>query len=121
VLSIVFCNFGVRGLFLVGGESWRGDGYLERNATDAALFVVVGVDGEGQMAMDSVSSCRVDRRGVGVEFDVCDEDGGKSRFCVGVANFRQHRVWEVENVRCHCDFLVVLKRIVMKKIILFYC
>jgi hypothetical protein len=38
---------------------------------------------------------------------VCDEDGGESRFCVGVANFRQHRVWEVENVRCHCGFLVV--------------
>jgi hypothetical protein len=47
VLSIVFCNFGVRGLVLVGGESWRGGGYLECNAADAALFVVVGVDGEG--------------------------------------------------------------------------
>jgi hypothetical protein len=102
MLSIVFCNFGVRGLVLVGGEGWRGGGYLERNAADAALFVVVGDDGEGQMAVDSVSSCRVDRRGVGVEFDVCDEDGGKSRFGVGVANFRQHRV---------------LKNLMMKKII----
>jgi hypothetical protein len=67
------------------------------------------------MAMDSASSCRVDRRGVGVEFNMCDEDGGESRFCVGVANFRQHRVWEVENVSCHCGFLVVKKNLVMKK------
>jgi hypothetical protein len=84
-----------------------GGGYLECNAADAALFVVVGVDGEGQMAMDSISSCRVYRRGVGVEFNVCDEDGGESRFCVGVANLCQHRVWEVENVRRHCGFLEV--------------
>jgi hypothetical protein len=109
VLLIVFCNLGVRGLVLVGGEGWRGGGYLERNAADAALFVVVGVDGEGQMAMDSVSSCRVDRCGVGVEFIVCDDDGGESSVGVGVANFRQHRVWEVEIVGCHCGFLVVRK------------
>jgi hypothetical protein len=71
--------------------------------------VVGGVDGEGQMAMDSVSSCRVDLRGVGVEFNMCDEDGGESRFVVGVANFRQHRVREVEIVGCHSGFLVVRK------------
>jgi hypothetical protein len=55
VLVVVLRNFGVLGLVLVGWEGWRGGGDLERNAADAALFVVGGVDGEGQVAMDSVS------------------------------------------------------------------
>jgi hypothetical protein len=63
VLPIVFRNFGVRGLVLLGGEGWRDSGYLECNAVDAALFVVGGVDGEVQVAMDSVFSRRVDPRG----------------------------------------------------------
>jgi hypothetical protein len=109
MLLIVFRNFGVCCLVLVGGEGWRDGQYLERHAANAALFVVGGVGGEGQMAMDSVSSRRVDRRGVGVEFNVCDKDGGESRSGVGVANFRQHRVLEVEIVGCHSGFFMVRK------------
>jgi hypothetical protein len=43
--------------------------------------------------MNSISSRLVDRRGVGVDFNVHDEDGGEGRICVGVAIPRQHRVW----------------------------
>jgi hypothetical protein len=66
---------------------------LKVNAADAELFVVGGVDGEGQVAMMSVSSCRVDLRGVGAEFDVRDEDCGEGWFGIVVTTPRQHRVW----------------------------
>jgi hypothetical protein len=46
-----------------------------------------------------------------LEFNVRDEDGGKGRLCVGVADSRQHRVWEVEVVGRYCGFLVVKKKI----------
>jgi hypothetical protein len=60
VLAIVLHNSGIRGLFLVVWKGWRSSGGLECNAVDAVLFVVCGVDGEGQMAIDSISSHRVD-------------------------------------------------------------
>jgi hypothetical protein len=41
---------------------------------------------------------------------MCNEDGGESRLGVGVANFRQHRVWEVEIVGCHCVFFFVVRK-----------
>jgi hypothetical protein len=44
------------------------------------------------------------------EFDVREEDGGEGRLGGGVANSRQHRVWEVEVVGQHCGFLVVKKK-----------
>jgi hypothetical protein len=46
---------------------------------------------------------------------VRDEDGGEIRPGVGVSNFRQHRVWEVEVVGRNCGCLVVRKKLVMKK------
>jgi hypothetical protein len=66
---------------------------LKVSAVDAALFIVGGIAGEGQVAMDSVASRQVDRRGVDVEVDVRDEDGGEGWFGIVVTNPRQHRVW----------------------------
>jgi hypothetical protein len=92
LLAFVLPNFGVCGLVLVYWEGWRWGGDLERAAADAALFFVCGIDGEGQVAMDSFYLRRVDRCGVGVGFNMREEDGGEVRLCVGVANSRQHGV-----------------------------
>jgi hypothetical protein len=52
VLSVVLGDFRIRSLILVGGERER----LKSYAADAADLVVFGVDGEGEMPMDFVSS-----------------------------------------------------------------
>jgi hypothetical protein len=93
VLLVVLCDFCVCGFILVGGECGRGDGNLESDTANAAELVVFGVDGEGEMTVDSVPSCRVDRCGVCVEFYMGDEDGGEGGFRVRVAHSREHKVW----------------------------
>jgi hypothetical protein len=106
-----FCEAGLvlSDLSLWAGKAGGVVGTWNATPPDAVLFVVGGVDGEGHVTMDSISSRRVDQHGVGVEFNVCDEDVGENRFGVGVANSRQHRVWEVEIVGRHFVFLVVRK------------
>jgi hypothetical protein len=96
VLHVVFGDFRVRSLVLVGGEIGRCRGYFEGDAANAAELVVFGVDGEGEMPMDSVSSRGVDRRGVGIELYMGGEDGDEGGFRVRVTDSCEHRVWQVE-------------------------
>jgi hypothetical protein len=56
VLPVFLGDFRVRSLILVGGERGRCLGYFENYAADAVALVVLGIYGEGEMPMDSVSS-----------------------------------------------------------------
>jgi hypothetical protein len=96
VLMIFFDNLRFGCLVFVYWYVWKIYGCIKYKSALAARDIIDHIDGEGEVAQESVSYHGLNLCRVGFQFDVRDEDGGECQLRVGIANFCEHRMGQIE-------------------------